>query len=379
MDSYANITPMPYPSAPSAPNSLTTILQPAKDIGETAIKKLVGQGFTRGLAKSLSLNLTIFPLRIWVIDNSGSMQKNDGHRILMNGGNVKVVDSTRWEEIKDCVNYHVEMAGLLEAETWFRLLNDPGPSVGPEQFEVANSTNSRSTYDEIRGALDIMSKAHPGGVTPLTEHISEIYQVVESLRPQLEAEGKKVAIILATDGLPTDNQGLHNESVRNQFVESLRRLEGLPVWLVIRLCTDEDHVVDFYNDLDNQLELSMDVLDDFCGEAEEVYEHNSWLNYTIHIHRLRELGYHDRVFDMLDERALTKGELRDLCVLLFGTEHFDGVPDPAVNWKGFLDEVNRIMGKEKVQWNPIKKRMMPLLDVKKMNKVYGDGGACNIM
>jgi len=277
------------------------------------------------------------------------------------------------------VNYHVEMAGLLEAETWFRLLNDPGPGVGPEQFEVANSTNSRSTNDEIRGALDIMSKAHPGGVTPLTEHISEIYQVVESLRPQLEAEGKKVAIILATDGLPTDNQGVHNESIRNQFVESLRRLEGLPVWLVIRLCTDEDHVVDFYNDLDDQLELSMDVLDDFCGEAEEVYEHNSWLNYTIHIHRLRELGFHDRIFDMLDERALTKGELRDLCVLLFGTEHFDGVPDPAVNWEGFLDEVNRIMGKEKVQWNPMKKRMMPLLDIKKMNKVYGDGGSCNIM
>ena len=88
-----------------------------------------------------------------------------------------------------------------------------------------------------------MSRAQPDGVTPLTDHITEIYQVVESLRSELEAEGKKVAIILATDGLPTNSQGYHNETVRSQFVESLRRLEGLTVWLVIRLCTDKENIV----------------------------------------------------------------------------------------------------------------------------------------
>ena len=58
------------------------------------------------------------------------------------------------------------------------------------------------------------------------------------------------------------------------IVESLRMLEGLPVWVVIRLCTDEEDVVDFYNQLDELLELSIDVLDDFIGESEEVFEHN---------------------------------------------------------------------------------------------------------
>ena len=67
----------------------------------------------------------------------------------------------------------------------------------------------------------------------------------------------------------------------------------------------------------------MDVLDDFVGEAEEVYEHNKWLNYALPLHRMREMGFHDRVFDMLDERTLTKSELRDFFRLLFGLDNFE--------------------------------------------------------
>jgi hypothetical protein len=66
-----------------------------------------------------------------------------------------------------------------------------------------------------------------------------------------------VVIVLATDGMPTDERGISNDSVKNQFVNTLRSLEGLPVWLVIRLCTDDDTVVQYYNSLDDQLELSM--------------------------------------------------------------------------------------------------------------------------
>ena len=89
-------------------------------------------------------------------------------------------------------------------------------------------------------------------------------------------------------------------------------------------------MVEFYNDLDTQLELSLEVLDDFLQEANEVNEHNPWLNYALPLHRLRELGYQHRSFDMLDERKFTLGELRDFCGLLFGNgSASDELPDPA--------------------------------------------------
>eukprot|EP00521_Asterionellopsis_glacialis_P017026 CAMPEP_0195291352 /NCGR_PEP_ID=MMETSP0707-20130614/7745_1 /TAXON_ID=33640 /ORGANISM="Asterionellopsis glacialis, Strain CCMP134" /LENGTH=395 /DNA_ID=CAMNT_0040351657 /DNA_START=52 /DNA_END=1239 /DNA_ORIENTATION=+ len=347
-------------------------------VDEKQVQRLMQQGFTRGLAQSLSMNNQSFPYRIWVVDNSGSMQKDDGHRIIetKSKNNVKIVPSSRWDEIRECVNYHVRMAGLLEAPTSFRLLNHPGATVGEQQFDVANAPGTAA--ESMQNAMSIMNKARPGGCTPLTKHILDIHSSIRQMAPDLRQSGKRVVIVLATDGLPTDELGYGGIEQQQQFVESLRMLEGFPVWIVIRLCTDEDDVVDFYNDLDEQLELSLEVLDDFCAEALEVYEHNKWLNYALPLHRCRELGYYDRVFDMIDERSLTKSELRDFCALLFGKDHFDGVPDPSIDWKGFMKEVSILLEKEEKQWNPVKKRVMPWIDLKKLNKKYGTG-TCSIM
>jgi hypothetical protein len=104
-----------------------------------------------------------------------------------------------------------------------------------------------------------------------------------------------VAVILATDGLPTDDLGYGGDDITQEFISSLRALEGLPVWIVIRLCTDEDNVTEFYNNLDGMLDLSLEVLDDYIGECGEVQIHNPWLNYALPMHRCRELGYHDRL------------------------------------------------------------------------------------
>ena len=183
-----------------------------------------------------------------------------------------------------------------------KLLNDPGAHVGPQQFAIdTTDSHSKSTNYAVTNphdAIQIIKKARPGGCTPLTDHIMAIHAEIERMAPQLRAHGQKVAVIIATDGLPTDERGYGGHGHQEQFVSALRMLEGYPVWVVIRLCTDEEDVVSFYNDLDNQLELSMEVLDDFCGEAAEVHEHNAWLNYALPLHRMREMGYHDRVFDM---------------------------------------------------------------------------------
>ncbi len=85
---------------------------------------------------------------------------------------------------------------------------------------------------------------------------------------------------------------------------------------MIRLCTDEERIVEYWNDIDSDLELSMDVLDDLSGEAQEIAEHNPWLTYGEPLHRLREFGCPVRELDLLDEMPLTLEQIRQMCVIM---------------------------------------------------------------
>jgi hypothetical protein len=206
---------------------------------QNVVESLMAQGFTQGLAEALQLNKRAFPLAMWIVDNSGSMAQRDGHRFVETGksSNVKVVECTRWAEMQQTVDYHIQMAALLSSPTVFRMLNDPGRVAGPQQFSIAEHGSPTST--EVQIALQTMLNTTPGGVTPLIPHLQEVRDNILALEPQLRSEGSKVVFVMATDGLPTDARGISDRAVQQQFVEALRMLEGLPVWVVVRLCTDE--------------------------------------------------------------------------------------------------------------------------------------------
>jgi len=377
--------PIPVPSTAPPTNDYykndtthpTPLPVPSEHLNEFQIKQLESQGFAKGLIQAIHQTTQTYAMRYWVVDNSGSMAATDGHRLLSSAdpSKVKLVTCTRWKEIQETIEYHSQMAALLQSPTTFRLLNNPGS--GPQVFSIGDK-GPDSIPSDLNIARNTMMNATPAGVTPLSQHIYHIYEQVAGQAPQLMAEGRKVAVILATDGLPTNDRGIAGNAENNKFVDALRSLEGLPIWVVIRLCTDDERIVDFYNNLDNQLELSLEVLDDFTGEAEEVYEHNPWLNYSLPIQRMREMGFHNRLFDLLDERKFTLGEVRDFCLLLFGHAQFHNVPDPEVDFRGFLDKISKLMKKEKNQWNPVKKRIMPIVNLEKLMKLYGDG-SCVIM
>ena len=329
-------------------------------------------GYSRSLAESLNEAKYQFALRFWIIDNSSSMDTNDGHRVTTQYRSSSLVhlrDCTRWQEISSCVEHHIQLASLLEAPTRFRLLNAP-------------QNNSLETLSIAEGQLDATTEcnfgrrwiqsARPYGLTPLSRHIRQIHQEISAMEPQLRQHGQRVSITIATDGLPTSEySGRSTKADQNEFVECLRLLESLPVWLVIRLCTDDDAVVDFYNNIDSILELSLDVLDDLTAEAQEVQAVNPWMNYTLPLHRLREMGHHDRLFDLIDERKLTRTEVRDFCILLLGQDAFDGAPDPSADWKGFLQAVERAFEHSDEHWNPIRQRIKPVVSLKKLNRMYG--------
>jgi len=94
-----------------------------KQLGEETIKKLMQQGYSRGYAKSLKESTDVFAHRFWIVDNSGSMQKEDGHRMAetRNRNTVKMIPCSRFEEIQECATYHIQLSALLEAPTRFRV------------------------------------------------------------------------------------------------------------------------------------------------------------------------------------------------------------------------------------------------------------------
>jgi hypothetical protein len=292
---------------------------------------------------------------------------------------VTTVPCTRWVELQGTVDYHIDLAALLGAPTTFRLLNDPGAQVGAQIFEVATSgqtffDTTNTTGAEAQEGKRIVQAGEPRGVTPLTSHVNAVINEIRAIEPQLRAEGRQVVVVIATDGLPSDDNGMSSELVQQEFVQALRVLQNLPVWLVIRLCTDDEKIGNYYNDLDKMLELPLEVMDDFFGEGAEVYSINKWLNYTLPLHRVREMGYHHRLFDLLDERLLNKDELRQVLIVLFGPEQLAQAPDVHTNWNGFIKVLTQVVNKAGKQYNPNTRRLEPWINIKQLNRTYRKGG-----
>jgi hypothetical protein len=94
------------------------------------------------------------------------------------------------------------------------------------------------------------------------------------------------------------------EDAKRRTVAELYQIAGrFPASLVVRLCTNEDDIVQFWNDLDEKEEFALDVVDDLQGEATEIAgAGNSFFVYTPALHRLREGGFNNRLFDLMDEK-----------------------------------------------------------------------------
>ena len=154
--------------------------------------------------------------------------------------------------------------------------------------------------------LKAILEGAPGGGTPLCHHVREVTKQIAAIAPDLRSAGRKAALIIYTDGEASDGD----------ITAALKPLHDLPVWVVIRLCTNESRVVKYWADVDSQIELNMDVLDDPMGEAVEIQKMNKWLNYGVPLHRLREFGITAKEMDALDEARLSTEQMRAFCGFL---------------------------------------------------------------
>ena len=119
------------------------------------------------------------------------------------------------------------------------------------------------------------------------------------------------------------------------------------------------------------------MIDDYFHEAQQVNKNNSWLNYCMPLHRCREMGFHPRVFDLLDERLLNKDELLEFLKLAFGAAVIDKAPDVHTDWKSFCKFLQALLDLEMQHYNPRTKKMCQWIDMKELNRCYGSGSFKN--
>lgn len=323
------------------------------------VQYLKNQGFSMGMIRAFHSQKESFPLRVWILDNSSAMNVRDAH--IVRGNQLQSINNvTRWEELKDCLLFHTELTARFLLPTRFSLVNAPQQGL-PQYFSLAQSGN---LIEEQQTLHNVLTYVLPNGPTPITPQLQLLHAYISSIASQLNARQYVVPIVITTQGLPTNANGETSSVVINEFFQMLQSFECLPVSIALRLCTDDDKAIDFYNSVDKRLKL--DVLDDFYGEALEAYLRNPWLTYGIALHRYREMGFRVRALDILDERALTKPELHEFCNFLFDVY----LPDPLLDWNNFIATIRECLSREQMQWNPIKKAFTPWIDIGLLMDTY---------
>mmetsp|Transcript_30641 Transcript_30641/g.76699 ORF Transcript_30641/g.76699 Transcript_30641/m.76699 type:complete len:343 (-) Transcript_30641:249-1277(-) len=311
-----------------------------------------------GLQDACMLTRRAFAHRYWIVDNSGSMSTPDGSRLEQGAGTERLVGCSRWVEVADAIEFHGELAAVLQAPTTFAFLNPP--RTGAQRVVVSSAAN----LPELRAA----AASGPGGGTPLCEHVQAIAALIAADEARLRAAGQMVVLVIVSDGLPTDGD----------LAAAMQPLTKLPVWIVVRLCCDEERVIKFWAELDSQLELDMDVLDDLKSEAEECSSLNQWFTYGVQLHRLREWGVHEKILDLLDERALSSAEVRDLFAFVFG-QGAAALPHPELDLSAFVLALDALQFKFPQPFNALRGRRTPWLNVKLLKRHLKPGGGCAIM
>jgi len=81
--------------------------------------------------------------------------------------------------------------------TNFRLLN-PVPGE-PDEFSVFQH-GPQGVNQELRRGRNVINRAKPIGVTPLTAHILHIEEQIQEIAESLRERGQRITVVLATDG-----------------------------------------------------------------------------------------------------------------------------------------------------------------------------------
>lgn len=356
-------------SSESAPPPYTAFESGGGGGGGTSASKgdparLVSMGATASFASWIVEEERSTAHRIYVIDNSGSTSIDDG-KVQQGspGGGILARGATRWEEIKQLSIQQAEYNVAVGVPAEFHLLNPKNNAATVEGTDFVVVENDGGVAALIR----MLSGTRPGGGTPLAERLELIQNRLARRHPW----NGDIFLVIVTDGVPTPlewtgNSKFDREDPKKRMVQQLRQITNrFPVTLVVRLCTDNDGDVEFWGDLDNEEEFSLDVLDDIWSEADEIKKAgNGWLTYTPLLHTFRTAGTKARSFDLLDERRLAKQQAAFIAQTLLLCEGGGNGVFPFYEDAEFMVQVKDKLASTPSVSCPLARREKPVLDAR---------------
>ena len=185
-----------------------------------------------------------------IADDSGSMDneiKSDEAQKDAASAPIK----TRWGELKTTVAMVAEMASLMD------------PSGVDVYFLNRAPVMNVKSYSQVEKAFI----PGPRGFTPI---VPILQRVLEDKKDVIKE--KKLLIILATDGIPSDNKGDDDTKGLEMFLKRMKTTYaqlGTRTFISILACTDEENVMKVLNKWDDEIK-GVDVVDDYQSERAEV-------------------------------------------------------------------------------------------------------------
>ena len=165
--------------------------------------------------------------RFVVVDNSRSMLKHDGHRIVYDRYSMPFVEEcSRYDEVAESTRVIATLAEAASLPTEVRLLNKTDPVI------VGVGRGNSSNLSRVMTQLN----QEPSGTTPMCRQLHDIIASLHSMERDLRSTNKIALLIIMTDCESTDGN----------IVDVLKPLEGMPLQIIIRMCTDERAVTEYW-------------------------------------------------------------------------------------------------------------------------------------
>ncbi len=246
-------------------------------------------------------------VKIFILDNSGSMDNVDG--VDQDG-----IKCTRYEEL----GILIETLKIFENSVYPTIIS----FLSGEMF-VIGGLNPKNTFAQV---MNFYKQRKMHSSTPLCSTLTKACDYVKSLNILAN-----VHIIIATDG----------ESSDGNLVECLYNIiKKINIYAItFKLCTNDPKIVKYYNDIDQELENKnfggiVETIDDYLSEKQEVHDLNPWLTLLLLIYRLR-LIYTCTCLDGLDERLISLRQSLEFIALITTGNVASEIPNPHRDWIAF--------------------------------------------